>query len=442
MTEKSEDDIKEKIKNDASEIRKKRIKEIPKNEIEEHLRNGYIERERNYDERKTAFNDSLRKCYYEIKEVLEYYVDMKEEYYSLIACWIIGTYFHEYLSTYPYLFLNAMKGSAKSRTLRLIIELSKNGVMMAAPTEAVLFRTTGTLGIDEFENLGKKEKSTIKELLNASYKKGIKIFRMRKKKTIEGEQQIVESFEPYRPIAIANIAGIEEVLESRCISLILEKSDCPVRTKLIEDYENDENIKNIKNIAEKCRVCSVESLKNLRKSWNKYIIDKHNYTYYTNSTHTTHYTHSTLEGIKIDKLFNKIDETEIYARDLELFLPLFFISYNLDESIFEDILKISKEMVDEKEKSERTESKDIMLIDFIAQKEEGFYHTRVKELVREFKEFIDYEPIRDDDWLNTSWFGAALKRLSLIIDKRRSGRGVEVILNTAKAKQKLMMFKK
>ena len=43
---------------------------------------------------------------------------------------------------------------------------------------------------------------------------------MKKKKTIEGEQQVVEEFEPYRPIIMANIWGMDEVLGERCIQLI------------------------------------------------------------------------------------------------------------------------------------------------------------------------------------------------------------------------------
>ena len=56
-----------------------------------------------------------------------------------------------------------------------VCKLAKDGNVMASPTEAVLFRTNGTLGIDEFEGVANKDKSSIRELLNGAYKKGIKI---------------------------------------------------------------------------------------------------------------------------------------------------------------------------------------------------------------------------------------------------------------------------
>ena len=43
------------------------------------------------------------------------------------------------------------------------------------------------VGIDEFEGVGGKEKTAIRELLNSSYKRGTKIFRMKKQKTKDKE---------------------------------------------------------------------------------------------------------------------------------------------------------------------------------------------------------------------------------------------------------------
>ena len=64
-----------------------------------------------------------------------------------------------------------MKGSGKTRTLNLITELSNNGKVLNSLTEAVLFRTTGTLAIDEFEGMERKGQENLRELLNSAYKK-------------------------------------------------------------------------------------------------------------------------------------------------------------------------------------------------------------------------------------------------------------------------------
>ena len=186
------------------------------------------------------------------------------------------TYLHKQFNAYPYLFVNAMKGSGKTRLLKLIAALSSNGEITAALSQAVLFRTSNdtTMCIDEFENIGSREKSDLREILNACYKKGSKVKRMRKKKTIDGEQQVIEEFELYRPLAMANIWGMEEVLGDRCISYLLEKSSNPIITKLIEDFDDNDCIKSIKTRFQ-CSLCSVVTSRNIQKEWNNYIKNKY-----------------------------------------------------------------------------------------------------------------------------------------------------------------------
>lgn len=381
----------------------------------------------------------FRESYDLIKPILEKYLDLDERYYNIIALWILGTYIHNKFETYPYLFFNAMRGSGKSRTLKLVCSLSKDGNVMASPTEAVLFRVEGTLGIDEFEGVGGKDKSSIRELLNASYKKGTKIFRMKKKKSLAGEELVAEEFEPYRPITMANIWGMEEVLGDRCITLILEKSDNPVKIRLVEDFDNEESFKKTKELLEKCRVCSVELSKNIYSSWNNYIVERYNYTHTTHYTHNTHTTHTTLLNISLDNLFNKIHDSNIKGRNLELFLPLFFIAHSISEEVLEETIKTAQDITMERKHEEEIESLDVMLIDFISKFEPGIRYYSAKMILNQFKEFAD---IGDDKEINLKWLGLALKRLNLIVDKKRKNQGVEYYFNVEKAKNKLKIFKK
>ena len=53
----------------------------------------------------------LNQVYYNLVDILKEWLDLKLEYYPIIALWIIGTYCHKDFYTYPYLFLNATKGS-------------------------------------------------------------------------------------------------------------------------------------------------------------------------------------------------------------------------------------------------------------------------------------------------------------------------------------------
>lgn len=377
----------------------------------------------------------LSETYEDIKKILKVYLDLKPEYYSLISLWVIGTYFHKNFSSFPYLFFNAMRGSGKSRLLRLVCKLSKEGNVMASPTEAVLFRTTGTLGIDEFERVANKDKSSIRELLNGAYKKGIKIARMKKIKSLAGEEMVVEEFEVYRPVIMANIWGMDEVLGDRCISLILEKSNNLEKTRLTEDFEDNQFLKVLLKNLKWCSLCSVVSPKNINPMWNNYISNEYKTTL---TTHYTYNTHTTLTTPQHTKLFKKIENSKIQGRNLELFLPLFFIADYINENVLDEIIEIALGITNEKQHEEEMESMDVMVFDFISKQEEGLIFYSIKNLTNMFREFTE----ESADWLNSKWFGRALKRLNLVVDKKRKHQGIEVMLDVPKAKEKLKLFKK
>ena len=395
-----------------------------------------------------AAREAIRESYDIIIEVLRKYIDTDDKYYSLIALWIIGTYFYKEFNSYPYLFFNAMRGSGKSRTLNLVTMLSKDGQVMASPTEAVLFRTTGVLGIDEFERVGSKDKAAVRELLNACYKKGIKIFRMKKKKILGQEEQVVDEFEPYRPIIMANIWGMDEVLSDRCITIILEKSDKPAIIMITEDFQENNYINKIKDSLVKCSLCSVVMKKNIYTLWNDYILERYKTTLTTYNTYNTYTTQTTQEEetttkkiiktIILDELFNKIHDSGIKGRNLELFLPIFFIADIINDKILDKIIETAKDITFEKTHEEEIESKDVMVFDFVSRLEPTSEYTQIKQLTMDFRNFIDVS----GDWLNTKWFGRALTRLKLIIDKRRTSVGISVVLDVKKATEKFKMFKR
>ena len=385
-----------------------------------------------------------RETYFKIIETLDYWLDIPESYRKIIALWVVGTYLHKEFNSYPFLFFNAMRGSGKTRTLNIIKNLAWNGVITNNPTEAVIFRSAGkrTLIVDENESIVNKEKSTLRELLNAAYKKGSIVERMKKVKGKEGEEQVMEAFDLYGPIAMANISGMEEVLGDRCISVVLEKSSDPGKTKLIEDFEENPLFLEIKRTFEKnqCSLCSVVSLKNIKPKWNKYV--KLNYTNYT-TTHTTHTTLTTQEEEnEVSEqelgLFNKIKELDIDGRNLELFFPILSIGSILGDDIIEEILNIIKTLVNTKKKNEYSDSPDIAVYEFVGKKDPLQFYP-LSDLLAEFKHFFVADD-GDRDWLNAKWFGRALRRLNLVVDDRRESKGMKVILDINKAKDKSQMF--
>lgn len=400
---------------------------------------------------KKEYRFKMAECYDKIIELAKRYLDIKEEYYHVLASWIIGTYSHDSFTAYPYLFFNAMRGSGKTRTLKFVSALGckGDGSVQNNLTEAVIFRIPRgtTTCIDEVEQIGSKDKQTLRELLNSAYKKGMKVKRMRKVKLQGGsEQQVVETFEPYYPIAMANIWGMDEVLGDRSITLILEKSDNPSITKMIEDFDNDEFLE-IKRTLEKFSVVSAVkcSKKNIYREWNNYINSRYNTTLttlYTYTTQTTQTTQEQIEDIELEQLFNKIDALGITGRNFELLLPLLLVNQSISEEHFTRFIKIGKEIMETKKKEEYNDSKDVLLYDFVATWcEKTTNYKSIKAYVQEFRLFCG-DGEQDDKWLNDRWLGKALKRLNLVLDHRRVSAGTEVTLNYEKAKEKLKIFRK
>jgi len=401
---------------------KKGIKELSEDEFRK-LANPSYDLEKEQEE----YKNNLLTSYRNIIDILKEYIDIKEEYYNIIALWIIGTYFHDRFPSYPFLFFNAQKGSGKSRTMNLITCLAKDGEMVNSLTEAVLFRTKGTLAIDEYEGVNRKGNENLRELLNSAYKRGTKVKRMKQKKTIEGIQHVVEAFEVYRPLVLANIWGMENVLGDRCIILILEKSNKKEITNLIEVFHEDEVTKETKKLLNKCSLCRCSFSAELYKNWNMYV--KNNYTNYINNTNYTNY-------INYIEVFKTINLMDLNGRELELSFPLCLIAAEIDSNVLKKTTLTLKSIFHSKRVEELVEDIDVSLIDFVAQEPEPIFIS-VNRLTQRFKEFLN----TNDEWINSRWMGRALKRLNLFKEKRRTGRGIEVILDIEKAQKKLKMFK-
>ncbi|KKN12607.1 hypothetical protein LCGC14_1014750 [marine sediment metagenome] len=407
----SGDDYRQMTYNKAMDLfiqEQKKPKEIPLKKLSE-------------EELKKQLKPILKK----IIAILKKYMDLEQKDYLLIGIWIIGTYFHNSFRSYPYLFFNAMKGSGKSRALNLITKLSKEGIVLNSLTEAVLFRTTGTLGIDEFEGVAKKGNENLRELLNSAYKKTGKVYRMKKVSGKDGETQEVEMFEVYRPIIMANIWGMDDTLGDRCIHLILEKSVNPKIVKLVEDFEDNVQIMDIVESILKVNghVGHCKHLQSVQQKWNDYIVQHAQHVHNVHNVHNVH-------------IYNKINNTELLGRDLELFFPLFLISDLCGE--LDEMLKVSIKIVKERKEKDVYESTDVQVYDFIAQrKEEGFI--KVNALTQDFRLFTGIEE-KQDTWINTRWFGKSLKRLKLVKERKRSN-GTLVILDIEKAKEKIKIFK-
>lgn len=409
----------------------------------------------------------------------EMYFEDSYENNLICALWIIGTHIYKVFPTFPYLQFNATKGSGKTRKLNFLKNTCWNAEIMVSLTEAVLFRTaaSGTIILDECESIATKEKGALRELFNGGYKKGSVVKRMRKIKTDKGEEQKVDSFNLYAPKALANINGMEDVLADRMIPLIMDKSDNPLKVNLMADFDSNQICHAIKRALEWfsgvwCSEVELQGNSKVSLHHDIYIIntlttlttlttpviddkgqkcvDCTNSTYQNNIVNRLLGAKDFLTGKNLYQpedlvmqnwelnLFEKSYKANIHGRQFELFFPLFYIANMIDATILDEIIRVARLKTHEKKIDDTIENKDVALLDFVSRKEQTLKFHPIAELTFDFKQYFSGD---DENYINTRWMGKALKRLNIIIEKRKMSRGFEVVLNIAKAREKIKMFK-
>jgi hypothetical protein len=227
----------------------------------------------------------------------------------------------------------------------------------------------------------------------------------------------------------------------------------PYFVKLVENFTANPIIQHIKRtleeISKEMQGCAVYTPLQSANKWNTFITKTCLPIHTLHTTHTTHYSTQTIqeeeeEYTESEKIiFEKIDQTGIFGRNLELFFPLLSVAQAIGSEVFEDILNVVSNLNKNKKEDEFAESKDISLIEFVSLADRHrFAYARSIDLFREFKEFIGNQGTDDESkWLNVTWFGSALKRLKLIHNKKREASGQFILLNVDKAKEKIKIFK-
>ena len=399
----------------------------------------------------------LRDAAEQIERAARRWIFLRPEYYKLVTTWILGCYLHEQFSTYPQLFFNAMKGSGKTRILNFIKVLS-SGDMLISLKETNLFRHPEhkPLIIDEFEGVGGKDADNLRQVINSSYKKGGTVVRYKKERTATGENWVKEVLPAFKPMAMANIWGMDEVVGDRSITLVLERTSDPYYNMKQEDFDNDKELNELsaKLNELKCTWCTLVYEKYLRERWNTWVEKTYPLamvgTLSALNTLTTLTTLTTLdnecepftkEELDMNMFFEEINRTGIRGRDLELFFPLFVISNMLGDDWLQDMLNTAKVVVEEKKSNETIISKDIMLYEYISSQIFTTDFISLTQITQGFRQFA-LQDDSEDRWLNTHWVAKAIKRLNLVKKKRRSGnKGIEFVLDIEKAIEKMKMFR-
>jgi len=396
--------------------------------------------------------NTLPSIYNEIIESINYYLDVSEESSKLIALWILGSHFHKLFPTYPILYLNAMRGSGKTRTLNLISHLSLGltGNVLNSISESALFHSQGvSLCIDEFEPSA-TEKNKLNLLLNSCYKRGAKVPRMVKTKNKKTGKEGYEKEEHslYMPVAIANINGLDSVLENRALILFLERSFNKAITSRIENFDN--RLKGLKaslrSIGDGLDKKSDGDSKTTRENdgmtamtqvldgWNEFI-DSQNLNISNTSVIPVTASSPSSASLRHYEVYRKIYEKGITGRTLELCFPLLTVASLISEEIFEQALQIFSTISKRRRESELDEL-HVLIYRFVSTVNiniEDYYNAT--ELLNRFKEFCSF-----DLEMKPTAFSHALERLQLIKERKRTSQARLLKLDIEKAKKKIGLF--
>jgi hypothetical protein len=162
----------------------------------------------------------------DIKEKLMLYIELPDEkLYDFLTLWIAGTYFIQIFNTYPYVYVSGIFDSGKSKLLILCSCLSFNSIISANMSTATIFRLVQdercSLFIDETDQLSQRRAEDFRNILLSGYRKGLGAYRNRK---LPDGNFVPERFEVYGPKMLANIQGLDEVLQSRCVTIIMRRA--------------------------------------------------------------------------------------------------------------------------------------------------------------------------------------------------------------------------
>lgn len=366
--------------------------------------------------------DVYRNVLATFREYMDY---IEPEIYTFNSLWSIGTYFHRLFNSYPYAYFGGTKHSGKTKTLTLLGCVCFNAIQSGNISTSSIFRlvqsNAATLLIDETEKLSGRRNEPASEttrefrnLLLNGYKTGMPVYRTGK---AANETFEVEAFNVYSPKATANIGGLDDVLEDRCIPLFL------VPAKDHDKKNSDPEITDPRWAEIRAKLCRL----------------------YLDYWHEVKLIYDELNQLKGQQLVaflhgkcldaSREDIEEIAGRQLELWKPLLVIARFLDMKdvsldLTGEIVRFAIKNVKQKNVENLAETGDMILIQTLL------------VMVRNPNwndGFVPISTIRDNmtcafeteqPWLKPEWVGKAMRRLRFQ-DKRHLGSRREVRVSKA-----------
>jgi len=178
---------------------------------------------------------SNKELFNQIRDFIKKYVYLEDErLYTVLAAWILHTWIYEFSPTTAYLHFLGPKESGKTRALETLAKIAYHSYLSASLTPAVVARDIEqkhvTLFFDEYEYKRLKESELLPIVLNGYKKEGLYA------RALGESGDEVKYFNVFCPKAFTSRTEYEDMLESRCITIPMQKavSDYPIMINPIE----------------------------------------------------------------------------------------------------------------------------------------------------------------------------------------------------------------
>ena len=156
----------------------------------------------------------------EIRSYIKRFVVLtQQDIYTVLATWVMGTYIFRVFGSFPYIHLQAEKGSGKTRLMDILHPVCFNGEFSSNQTAPVVLRSVNnaacTMFLDEVEHLRKADTAVhgeIMRILNSGYQASGIAQRA-------GTKDTVKVYSTYSPKMFAGINEITDTLDQRSIRI-------------------------------------------------------------------------------------------------------------------------------------------------------------------------------------------------------------------------------
>lgn len=246
-----------------------------------------------------------------IKQIYEKIIRINKEYvyhsnelvHIFVACDIIASYFTPIFETRGRTYFKGDYASGKTRQSQIYANLAFNAItagnISAAIIDRVVESTSGTLIIDNLDNMSKEKKEAVENILQIYYKRGMKGIKS------DSSTFRPRAYEAFSSMVLNSIEDFSLVTESRCLIInMVRTQDAILSKKRFEDIKKD-----CKHIRNNLHIITL-------KQWKQ-----------------------------VQEIYTSLDIEELMHRDFEKVSAVLSIAKFIDESVFEDVKKFCIEQI-------------------------------------------------------------------------------------------------